>query len=116
MDIQYREENVDQGFRFKPSYTKLDPLRDAPRVPGTHAYSETTGPGGCYSFATYINNICTNIDHWVYSMTITPRKSEVEVQLKTISRGGLTQADINIAIQLDMLMKTKFHFTRDSAN
>lgn len=104
---------LSRTFDFKPSYTKMDGVREAPRIPGIHVYTDTTGAGGCFSFATFINNICTNTDHWVYSTNIIPRKSAVEVQLKTVSRGGITQADINIAIQLDSLMKTKFNFVRD---
>lgn len=100
-------------FDFKPSYTKMEGVRESPRIPGVHVYTETTGAGGCFGFSSYINNICTNTDHWVYSTTVTPRKSEVEVVLKTVSRGGITQADINIAIQLDSLMKTTFCFTRE---
>jgi pterin-4a-carbinolamine dehydratase len=47
-------------------------------------------------------------DHWAYNISITPRKSQVVVELKTVGRAGLTHADFYLAMQIDAVLLTTF--------
>lgn len=70
------------------------------RIPGT---IPSAGPMGCIKFVSTLGNVCLNSDHWFHSATITPRKAEVVVELKTLGRSGVTHADFFLAMHLDAL-------------
>jgi pterin-4a-carbinolamine dehydratase len=92
-----KETNIlSRSFNF--SKTPLPPLEA--RVPGAPS-GPCHGQGAAFTFMQAVNNISTNINHWPYSIEITPRKPQVVVGLKTVGRAGITYSDINIASQMD---------------
>lgn len=68
------------------------------------------GPGACFLFAQVINNVCVNNDHWLYALSINPRRCEVFVSLKTVGRPGVTHADFNLASHFDSFYDTHMKF------
>jgi len=106
----YNEEKkiMSKSFKFHKKFSPEDkPMPPPPVIPGKPV-GPIYGPSACYTFAQHINNLCVNCDHWIYNMTITPRKAEVNVELKTLVRGGLTSNDFYLAMHMDALMHTTF--------
>jgi pterin-4a-carbinolamine dehydratase len=98
---------LSKTFKFKRHFKPGDEPLSSAVIPGKPA-GQVVGPGSCFTFAQHVQNLCTNGDHWIYNLTLTPRKAEAHVELKTIIRGGLTSSDFYMAMHLDALMHTTF--------
>lgn len=109
-EYDQQAKHLSRKFSFR-----FDLIERAQGDGNTNMYNVQTGssdiPGhilpsyafSCFEFAGKIGNICMNNAHWPKSIAVNPGPSNVIVTLRTHGRGGLTAADINIAVLIDGL-------------